>query len=113
MTPVEFRDATPYEPPGHHGVVNRLLVGRETGVEDVSVWHGTLAPGGGSDVHVHQDSVQIYVGLAGGATVTVADVEHRLESLTTITIPAATPHSIRNEEDREAALLVISVPALR
>lgn len=113
MTRAELGDATPYEPPGHQGVVNRLLVGRETGVDDVSVWHGTLAPGGGSDVHVHDHSMQIYVGLAGTAIVTVAEVEHPLEAMTTVTIPAATPHSIRNMQEREAALLVISVPALR
>ena len=113
MTRADLREAVPYEPAGHEGVVNRLLVGRETGVDDVSVWHGTLAPGGGSDVHVHDHSMQIYVGLAGAATVMVADLEYRLDSMTTVTVPAATPHSIRNTEGPEATLLVISVPALR
>lgn len=113
MTFVELDAQPPYEPPGHAGVVNRLLVGRELGTEEVSIWHGVLEPGGGSDVHVHGGSAQVYVGLSGACTVTVDGATHELRPMTTVAIPAGRPHQIRNERDADATLLVVSAPALR
>jgi len=70
-----FEDAEPYVPAGHRGVVNRLLVGRAKGdVAQVSVWHGRLEPGGGAEPHVHEGSLQIYVGVTGQATVSTGAV---------------------------------------
>ncbi len=63
---VRWKTAEPYVPAGHEGVVNRLLAGKaEGGVEAVSIWHGTLEPGGFAEPHVHERSIQIYVGLSG------------------------------------------------
>jgi hypothetical protein len=66
MQMVRFNEAEEYEPLGHRGEVDRLLTGVEGGgVQEVSVWHGLIDPGGGSDMHVHVGSVQVYVAISG------------------------------------------------
>ena len=113
MTFVDLARQADYEPAGHEGVVNRLLAGAELGTDQVSVWHGALAPGGHSEVHVHRGSVQIYIGLSGKCAVTVEENHFELTPLTAVTIPAGGLHGIRNDGPDEATLLVISAPALR
>lgn len=110
-----FEDAEPYVPEGHHGVVNRLLVGlAEGGVSEVSVWHGRLEPGGGADPHVHQGSLQIYVGMTGEFMVSTGDGAGKtLGPGDAIVIPAGVEHDLENQGGTVATLLVISSPALR
>ena len=112
-TAIPYRITAVYEPAGHEGVLNRLLAGRELGTEQVSVWHGTLEPGGGSDTHVHADAAQVYIGLSGPCTVTVGAATHDLGPLTAVTIAPGQPHRIHNHGGEEATLLVVSAPALR
>jgi mannose-6-phosphate isomerase-like protein (cupin superfamily) len=110
-----FESARPYGPAGHHGAVNRLLVGlAKGGVSEVSVWHGRLQPGGGADPHAHQDSLQIYVGMSGAFAVSTDDgVGTTLGPGDAIVIPAGGGHDIENRGEVDATLLVISSPALR
>lgn len=111
---IRFEDLEEYLPSGHAGVVNRLLVGRANGDGgSVSVWHGSLEPGGHSDVHVHQGSLQIYVGLSGEMTVGDGDREERLDRLATAVFEKGTRHFIANRGGKAAEVLVISVPGLR
>jgi uncharacterized cupin superfamily protein len=103
-----------YSPPGHEGVVNRLLVGANNGGEGaVSVWHGRLDPGGHSDMHTHEGSLQIYVGVFGEMVVGDHAAEHRLVPMATAIFPATTEHFIENRSHDVAEVLVISVPGLR
>ncbi len=114
MQIVRFNDIDTYEPGGHQGVTNRLLTGKGRGeVEDVSVWHGRLSPGGGSDLHVHEYSVQIYVAVTGTIEVSDGDTPAALGSGDTAIIPAGEIHDVHNRTDEDATLLVISAPALR
>jgi mannose-6-phosphate isomerase-like protein (cupin superfamily) len=113
MTFVDLQRQDPYEPPGHDGVLNRLLAGAAMGTSEVSIWHGVLQPGGGSDEHVHADSAQIYVGLTGTCSVTVESETHELRPMTAVTIGRGVQHRIRNEGETESSLLVVSAPALR
>ena len=114
MELVRFSEAAEYEPAGHHGVVNRLLAGiGRGGVGAVSVWHGRLEPGGGSEVHVHEGSAQIYAGLTGLLMVTNGEMAAPLGPGDVVIIPAGETHDIHNESDDVATLLVISAPALR
>lgn len=113
MKLVRFSETAEYEPAGHHGVVNRLMAGIERGgVSDVSVWHGRFEPGGGSDLHAHDGSAQIYAGLTGQLVVTNGETEAPLGPGDVVIIPAREPHDIHNESDEVATLLVISAPAL-
>lgn len=109
-----FEDLEKYLPPGHQGVVNRLLAGRSLGDGDsVSVWHGRLQPGGRSDLHTHEGSLQIYLAISGEMVVGDGDVESVLTPLGTVVAPVGSPHFIENRSRRIAEILVISVPALR
>jgi len=111
---VRFEHTTAYEPGGHSRVINRLLAGRHRGgVDAVSVWHGTLSPDGGSDLHVHEGSVQIYVVVTGVLDVSTGGESVVLQPGDTAIIPAGETHDIRNRSQDEATLLVISAPALR
>lgn len=109
-----FEDLDEYEPHGHQGVVNRLLVGNENfEIEAVSVWHGRLEPGGRSDLHVHASSIQIYVGISGEMIVGDGDREEKLLRLSTVVFDAGTNHFIENRSSEMAEVLVVSVPGLR
>jgi quercetin dioxygenase-like cupin family protein len=109
-----FDDLEEYSPAGHTGVTNRLLAGTSRGDGDqVSIWHGRFEPGGSSEVHVHDDSLQIYVCLSGEMVVGDGSTESTIGPLDTSVIKASTPHFIENRSDLEAEVLVVSVPALR
>lgn len=109
-----FDDLDEYEPPGHDGVINRLLVGQGIGGEgDLSIWHGRLDPGGHSEVHTHPNSLQVYVGLEGEMIVGNEDEEHVLVPYATAVFPAGTRHFIENRSASLGEVLVVSVPGLR
>ena len=114
MELVRFSETAEYEPAGHHGVMNRLLAGiGRGGVGAVSVWHGCLEPGGGSDLHVHEGSVQIYVGLTGLLEVTNGATAVPLKAGDAVIIPAGEGHDIHNQSDEVATVLVVSAPSLK
>lgn len=113
MRVVDFDTTEPYEPAGHSGVVNRVLAGIETAdLREVSVCHGTIGPGGGSDEHVHEGSVQIYVVLSGSLTITAPTGAAAIRSYDVAIIEPGEPHAVTNAADVAATLLVISAPAL-
>lgn len=114
MQLISFAEAEPYGPPSHDGVVNRLLTGRRAGdVAEVSIWHGVFERDGDSEAHVHEQSVQIYVGLGGVFEVTGAQERYELRPNDALIIAAGESHAIRNIADGESIVLVISSPALR
>lgn len=115
MHVVRWESADEYEPAGHAGVVNRLLVGRAAGgLEDVSIWHGTLEAGGHAETHVHDGSIQVYVALSGALDVETPTDRVTLREGDAATLERNEPHSIRNPHAFEpATLLVVSAPALR
>lgn len=109
-----FEDLDEYEPAGHDGVVNRLLVGVANGDgSEVSIWHGNLQPGGHSEVHTHPESLQIYVGISGELVVGNIEEERILVSKATAIFPAGTKHFVENRSDAPGEVLVVSVPGLR
>lgn len=109
-----FEDLDEYLPAGHDGVVNRLLAGRSLGDgESVSIWHGRFEPGGTSSLHVHADSLQIYITLVGEMVVGDEVSESVLQPLATAVIAAGSPHFIDNRSEAPAEVLVVSLPALR
>lgn len=114
MRLLRFEDLDEYLPAGHQGVVNRLLLGVSNGGDgSVSIWHGRLEPGGHSDIHSHDESLQIYVGISGEMTVGNGRREEVLHELTTAVFEKGTSHFIANRGGQPAEVLVISVPGLR
>ena len=91
-----------------------MLVGLQNlGIAQLSVWHGRLQPGGRSDLHIHPESVQVYVGLSGEMVVGDSEREEILDKLGSVVFDAGTSHFIENRSDQEAEVLVISSPGLR
>jgi mannose-6-phosphate isomerase-like protein (cupin superfamily) len=82
-------------------------------VAEVSVWHGTIESGGGSDQHVHERAVQVYVGLSGTLTVTGRAGSVTIGSGDAVILRPGEPHAVTNATDGPASLLVVSSPALR
>ncbi|HEX2154621.1 MAG TPA: cupin domain-containing protein [Acidimicrobiia bacterium] len=114
MKVIRFDGAEPYEPPGHTGVVNRLLVGRGSGeVTEVSVWHGAIEPGGGADPHVHAEAVQVYVVVSGVVTVSDEESTVDLGPGDAAIFAAGDRHEVVNAGEGTATLYVVSAPALR
>ena len=114
MKYASFDELPEYEPTGHDGVINRLLVGAANwGVDVASIWHGNLAPGGHADLHIHPGSIQVYVGMSGTMIVGDGRREETLERLGTVMFDAGETHFIANRSDRDAEVLVVSVPGLR
>lgn len=110
----DFSQVEAYEPTGHHNVVNRLLAGLSWGDGDaLSVWHGRLNPGGSSELHLHESSLQIYVVISGQLTVGDGRDEWLMGPLGTAVIEPGSSHFIENRSPDEAEVLVISTPALR
>jgi mannose-6-phosphate isomerase-like protein (cupin superfamily) len=111
---IRLSDQPTYAPGGHEGVANRLLVGRAMqGTEQVSIWHGELAPDGRADPHVHAASEQIYIVVGGTIEVGVEDETANLTRSDTAFIPAGATHLLVNRGLEAAQVLVISTPALR
>lgn len=109
-----FDELEEYTPAGHQGVINRLLVGEGNGGEGtVSVWHGRLEPGGHSERHTHPGSLQIYVGISGEMVVGDDQREEIVVPMATAIFPKGSVHFIENRSDRDAEVMVISVPGLR
>lgn len=109
-----FENLDEYTPAGHVGVVNRLLVGAGLGGDSaVSVWHGRLEPGGHSDLHIHETSLQAYVGISGSLIVGNGNREELLHPMDTVVFPRGTTHFIENRSESEAEVLVISAPGLK
>lgn len=104
---------TPYEPKNHVGFVNRKMAGSAVGSDPaVSVTHATIEPGGTSTLHVHESSVQIYVGLTGVTVVGDGEREHELTSLSTVIFEKGTNHFVENRSSELATVLVITSPEL-
>ena len=113
MIHVTFDEARSFEPAGHEGVRNRLLVGREDhGVTDVGVWHGTFGPGGHADRHVHEGATQVYVVLSGSFTAGSPEDQRQLGVYDTVIVGPGEDHVIRAGEDG-GTIMVITAPALR
>jgi quercetin dioxygenase-like cupin family protein len=112
MRIVRYDDAPAFEPQGHAGVVNRALVSTQWhDTPAVSVWWGTFADGGASDLHRHRGATQVYVVLAGTFVVDDGETEHRLGRRDTAVIAPDDPHRIRAVGDAE--VMVVTTPGLR
>jgi mannose-6-phosphate isomerase-like protein (cupin superfamily) len=109
-----FDEHDEVEPAGHAGFTSRRLVNSTNGGDgSVSVTHASIAPGGTSTLHVHDHSVQIYVGLAGSVAVGDGHAEHELMELDVVVFEAGSPHFIENRTDETARALVITAPELK
>lgn len=108
-----LHDITPHSPKGHDGFHSRRLASRTNGSDgSVSITHATIEPGGQSRMHVHDSSVQIYVGLTGSLVCGDDNEEHDLTHLSAAIFEKGTAHFVENRSGEEATVLVITAPEL-
>ena len=76
----------------------------------LSVIEERMPPGTAEQRHLHQHATQFFYVLAGELTIELDGEDHRLASLTGLTVPAQTPHQVFNRGSEDARFLVISQP---
>jgi quercetin dioxygenase-like cupin family protein len=114
MDVIRFEECPPYQPAGHAGVTNRLLVGRDSGgVGQMSIWHGTVEAGGLADPHAHDDALHVYYVVTGVISVASETSTAELSPGDVAVFQPGESHSLVNETSEPATLLVVSTPALR
>jgi quercetin dioxygenase-like cupin family protein len=74
------------------------LAAPSRGARETSVWRLTLAPGAPGALH-SCDREEIFVALAGRATVTLGGVEHGLAAGDALVVPAGEPFALANPGD--------------
>jgi mannose-6-phosphate isomerase-like protein (cupin superfamily) len=92
------------------GQVSHLLLGRPDEDAPMSVTLVHAAPGSQQGVHVHPDSTQIYVVVAGAGRMIVDDEEVDVSAGTMIRIPPGTRHAIRNTGDEQLTYVSTTAP---
>jgi mannose-6-phosphate isomerase-like protein (cupin superfamily) len=78
--------------------------------EALSIIEERMPPNTAEQRHLHQRAAQFFYVLAGELIIELNGEEHRLTSLTGLTIPAQTPHQVFNRSSGDARFLVISQP---
>ncbi|MEX2623983.1 MAG: cupin domain-containing protein [Acidimicrobiia bacterium] len=107
----EFDTLAEYQPKGHEGFASRRLASRAMGADgSVRVSHATVQPGGHSDIHRHETSIQIYIGLSGTLIAGNGVGEYPLAPLSAAIFEKGTDHFVENRSDEVATVLVITAP---
>jgi len=108
-----FDDAETFTPHGHSGVVNRSIAGTASHqTPELSVWWGEFDRAGQSELHIHENALQLYVVLSGSFDVGDGVHVHSLTPGDSALIRAGVAHQIEATSEN-AGVLVITTPGLR
>lgn len=111
MDVVKLSDITPYEAPGHHGMVASTLQGKSaTPNEHFWVGLSIFLPGGGAD-RAASATEKVYVVLSGEVTVITETETVTLAATDSCRIAAGEARSIENRSKDAARMIVISANA--
>ena len=111
MDVVKLSDITPYEAPGHHGMVASTLQGKSaTPNEHFWVGLSIFLPGGGAD-RAASATEKVYVVLSGEVTVITETKTVTLAATDSCRIAAGEARSIENRSKDAARMIVISANA--
>jgi quercetin dioxygenase-like cupin family protein len=86
------------------GVSHATWAGRDDGLEQISLWRQTLAPGAATPPHRH-DCDEVVLCLAGAGEVDVDGTTQRFGAGMTIVLPRGGEHQIRNAGDVDLQIL--------
>jgi len=93
------------------GDVYRFLVTGDDTNGKYALWEAIVPPGGGPPPHVHSREEEGFYVLEGEITFTVKGERIVATAGTFANMPVGTPHSVRNESDRSAKMLISVAPA--
>jgi quercetin dioxygenase-like cupin family protein len=83
------------EPTPLPGVAHATWAGHDDGLEQLSLWRQTLAPGAATPPHSH-DCDEAVLCFAGQGEVHIAGRAHRFGAHQTIVLPKGVPHQVFN-----------------
>jgi len=93
------------------GDVYRFLATGEDTDGRYALWETVVPPGGGPPPHVHSREEEGFYVLDGEITITVGGKRVVAAAGTFANLPVGMPHSLKNESDRPARVLVSVAPA--
>lgn len=102
-----------YTPLDHFDMKTQVIFNPDVGCKKANVTLSTLSKGSGSHDEVHENSDQIFYIIQGSMKIygrgqLLADLHQGDAAL----VEAGDIHSVRNEEELDAVLLVVTVPPL-
>ena len=96
--------------PGHATVVSRSLVGRDPASLTMTVSIGTMAPGGVTELHKHDQSEHFHFMLKGDVTITTPDSNFVLKEGMGCWTAMGELHGMMNETDKESVYMAVTAP---
>jgi mannose-6-phosphate isomerase-like protein (cupin superfamily) len=101
-------EPTPFTAPD--GSTVRELIQRRDGAKHQSLAEATVPPGGSTILHLHRQSEEIYLFIAGRGRMTLGNEEMEIESGDAILVPPGTPHKLANPSEEPLVLLCACSP---
>ena len=92
-------------------VIREILSPRNSGLEHQSLAEATLAPGAGTEAHIHPRAEEIYYVLAGRGVMAVGPEVRELEPGDAVALPPGAAHQIRNTGETDLVFLCCCSPA--
>lgn len=89
---------------GLPGLDHVTLAGSDNGLENLSVWRQSIAPGGATPPHRH-DCEEVVLIQSGSGELHLEGQIHRFGADTTLVVPRNAPHQIINTGDEPMALI--------
>ena len=99
-----------YSPSGYNDVKNKRMVGKDTGTTKMSVVLQTMAPGGVSEMHIHEDADQFHYMIKGEVTITSPESNFVLTEGNCCWTAPGELHGMKNESGKESFYLVLLAP---
>ena len=93
------------------GDVYRFLATGDDTNGKYAMWEALVPPGGGPPPHVHSREEEGFFVLEGEITFFIGDEKVVAKAGTFANMPVGTPHSFKNESDRQAKMLISVAPA--
>jgi len=99
-----------YSPPKHYLTTLKELAGPSTGSKGLAVRLGQVEPGGGAELHTHDDSDHCFCVLEGILTVTDGKESWTVKAGQSLYIAPGEPHQVTNQGGGLLRYLVITSP---
>lgn len=101
-----------FSPPGHTKTQSWPMLGPNEGSKNIAVHVSEMKPGGAALKHAHETSEQVYIVLAGKATMTVGGQTFKVTKGDVVYIPANVEHEAKVVGRETFKSIVAFVPPL-
>jgi mannose-6-phosphate isomerase-like protein (cupin superfamily) len=98
-------------PDGNDLAKYKLLLGKKDGVRGISMIIGNIAPGGGTELHRHENEEELYYIIEGSGLWQIGDQQFTGEAGTAFYVPPNTEHLMMNNGNERLKILLLHSPA--